>query len=122
MGLKRKPFRCGWRTLWVLAVCMAEIGRVTVKTGNAPIEQKISAYPQSRNTHDEQRFSAIPPESGHRMSVYEYKPRLVRITPSPAWGEGWGRGRRRPRNFLMYDYENAAGNSAFVGGPFLTRQ
>src|SRR5260370_3951494 len=45
MGLKRKRFRCGWRTLWVLAVCMVEIGRVRVKTGNAPIEQKISAYP-----------------------------------------------------------------------------
>src|SRR5258707_11695529 len=43
--LKRKRFRCGWRTLWVLAVCMVEIGRVRVKTGNAPIEQKISAYP-----------------------------------------------------------------------------
>jgi hypothetical protein len=28
-----------------LAVCMVEIGRVRVKTGNAPIEQKISAYP-----------------------------------------------------------------------------
>src|SRR5882762_9205742 len=45
MGLKRKRFRCGWRTLWVLAVCMVEIGRVRVKVGNAPIEQKISAYP-----------------------------------------------------------------------------
>src|SRR5258708_21254999 len=45
MGLKRKRFRCGWRTLWVLAVCMVEIGRVRVKAGNAPIEQKISAYP-----------------------------------------------------------------------------
>src|SRR5712671_7498783 len=45
MGLKRKRFRCGWRTLWVLAECMVEIGRVRVKTGNAPIEQKISAYP-----------------------------------------------------------------------------
>ena len=45
MGLKRKRFRCGWRTLWVLAVCMVEIGRVRVKGGNAPIEQKISAYP-----------------------------------------------------------------------------
>src|SRR5207253_5220367 len=45
MGLKRKRFRCGWRTLWVLAVCMVEIGRVRVKTGNSPIEQKISAYP-----------------------------------------------------------------------------
>src|SRR3981081_1387673 len=45
MGLKRKRFRCGWRTLWVLAVCMVEIGRVRVKPGNAPIEQKISAYP-----------------------------------------------------------------------------
>src|SRR5437879_9372213 len=43
MGLKRKRFRCGWRTLWVLAVCMVEIGRVRVKAGNAPIEQKISA-------------------------------------------------------------------------------
>ena len=32
--------RCGWRTLWVLAVCMVEIGRVRVKAGNAPIEQK----------------------------------------------------------------------------------
>src|SRR5882757_4277019 len=45
MGPKRKRFRCGWRTLWVLAVCMVEIGRVGVKGGNAPIEQKISAYP-----------------------------------------------------------------------------
>src|ERR1700681_1460157 len=45
MGLKRNRFRCGWRTLWVLAVCMVEIGRVRVKAGNAPIEQKISAYP-----------------------------------------------------------------------------
>src|SRR5882757_6216959 len=45
MGPKRKRFRCGWRTLWVLAVCMVEIGRVRVKVGNAPIEQKISAYP-----------------------------------------------------------------------------
>jgi hypothetical protein len=45
MGLKRKRFHCGWRTLWVLAVCMVEIGRVTVATGNASIEQKISAYP-----------------------------------------------------------------------------
>src|SRR3981081_8982 len=45
MGLKRKRFRCGWRTLWVLAACMVEIGRVRVKAGNAPIEQKISAYP-----------------------------------------------------------------------------
>jgi len=45
MGLKTKRFRCGWRTLWVLAVCMVEIGRVRVKAGNAPIEQKISAYP-----------------------------------------------------------------------------
>src|ERR1700681_4397069 len=45
MGLKRNRFRCGWRTLWVLAVCMVEIGRVRVKNGNAPIEQKISAYP-----------------------------------------------------------------------------
>src|SRR3981081_1818279 len=45
MGLKRKRFRCGWRTLWVLAVCMVEIGRGRVKTGNAPIEQKILAYP-----------------------------------------------------------------------------
>src|SRR5258708_11008378 len=45
MGLKRKRFRCGWRTLWVLAECMVEIGRVRVKAGNAPIEQKISAYP-----------------------------------------------------------------------------
>src|SRR5258706_15943535 len=45
MGLKRKRFRCGWRTLWVLAVCTVEIGRVRVKAGNAPIEQKISAYP-----------------------------------------------------------------------------
>src|SRR5258705_7628066 len=45
MGLKRKRFRCGWRTLWVLAECMVEIGRVRVKTGSAPIEQKISAYP-----------------------------------------------------------------------------
>src|ERR1700692_1996610 len=45
MGLKRKRFRCGWRTLWVLAVCMVEIGHVRVKAGNAPIEQKISAYP-----------------------------------------------------------------------------
>src|SRR3981081_1972748 len=44
MGLKRKRFRCGWRTLWVLAVCMVEIGRGRVKTGNAPIEQKILAY------------------------------------------------------------------------------
>jgi hypothetical protein len=26
-------------------VCMVEIGRVTVATGNASIEQKISAYP-----------------------------------------------------------------------------
>jgi hypothetical protein len=39
MGLKSKPFRCGWRTLWVLAVCMVEIGRVGVNAGNAPIEQ-----------------------------------------------------------------------------------
>src|SRR5882762_91890 len=45
MGLKRKRFRCGWRTLWVLAECMVEIGRVRVKAGNAPIEQKISACP-----------------------------------------------------------------------------
>src|SRR6267143_7117341 len=45
MGLKTKRFRCGWRTLWVLALCMVAIGRVRVKTGNAPIEQKISAYP-----------------------------------------------------------------------------
>src|SRR5260370_20536371 len=49
MGLKRKRCRCGWRTLWVLAVCMVEIGRVRVKTGNAPIEQKISAYPPQAN-------------------------------------------------------------------------
>ena len=39
-GSQRKRFRCGWRTLWVLAVCMVEIGRVRVKAGNAPIEQK----------------------------------------------------------------------------------
>src|SRR5580700_7135235 len=45
MGLKRKRFRCGWRTLGVLAVCMVEIGRVRVKAGNAPVKQKISAYP-----------------------------------------------------------------------------
>src|SRR6266480_5034812 len=45
MGLKTKRFRCGWRTLRVLAVCMVEIGRVRVKAGNASIEQKISAYP-----------------------------------------------------------------------------
>src|ERR1700731_233435 len=45
MGLKRKRFRCGWGKLWGFAGCMVEIGRVRVKTGNAPIEQKISAYP-----------------------------------------------------------------------------
>jgi hypothetical protein len=28
---------------------MVEIGRAGVKAGNAPIEQKISAYPPSRN-------------------------------------------------------------------------
>ena len=41
LGLKRKRFRCGWRTIWVLAVCMVEIGRVRVATGNAPIEQDV---------------------------------------------------------------------------------
>src|SRR5258706_1476917 len=51
MGLKRKRFRCGWRTLWVLAVCMVEIGRVRVKAGNAPIEQKISAYPPQADSN-----------------------------------------------------------------------
>src|SRR5258706_15977044 len=45
MGLKRKRFRCGWRRFGFLAECMVEIGRVRVKAGNAPIEQKISAYP-----------------------------------------------------------------------------
>jgi hypothetical protein len=31
-----------WRhPLWVLAVCMVEIGRVRVATGNAPIEQDV---------------------------------------------------------------------------------
>ena len=40
LGRKRKRFRCGRQTLWVLAVCMVEIGRVGVKAGNAPIEQK----------------------------------------------------------------------------------
>src|SRR5260370_8942486 len=45
MGLKRKRFRCGWRTVWVLAGGRVEIGRERVKAGNAPIEQKISAYP-----------------------------------------------------------------------------
>jgi hypothetical protein len=31
---------------------MVEIGRVRVKAGNAPIEQKISAYPQTRTLLD----------------------------------------------------------------------
>jgi hypothetical protein len=31
-------------------VCMVEIGRVGVATGNAPIEQKISAYPSGKPT------------------------------------------------------------------------
>jgi hypothetical protein len=31
-------------------VCMVEIGRVRVKAGNAPIEQKISAYPPHRGS------------------------------------------------------------------------
>jgi hypothetical protein len=33
--------------LWVLAVCMVEIGRARVKAGNAPIAQKISVDPQA---------------------------------------------------------------------------
>jgi len=45
LGLKKKRFRFGWRMLWVLAVCMVEIGRAGVEAGNEPIEQKISAYP-----------------------------------------------------------------------------
>src|SRR6185369_164034 len=32
MGPKRKPFRCGWLTLWVSAVCMVETGRAGVAT------------------------------------------------------------------------------------------
>ena len=36
MGPKRQLFRCGWRTIWVLAMCMVVIGRVGVKDGNAP--------------------------------------------------------------------------------------
>src|SRR6202011_4338312 len=43
MGLKRRRFRCGWRTLWVLDVCMVEIGRVRVKTGNAAATSRLGS-------------------------------------------------------------------------------
>jgi hypothetical protein len=41
---------------------MVEIGRVRVKTGNAPIEQKISAYPHKPTSH----LRLCEYQSGHR--------------------------------------------------------
>jgi hypothetical protein len=45
MEIKRKQFRCGWRTLGVLAVCMVEIGPVRVKNGHDAIEIGCLRYP-----------------------------------------------------------------------------
>ncbi len=52
---------------------MVEIGRVRVKTGNAPIEQKISAYDFSPNGTTDVRSGSIATEMDCK--------RHVRFTP-----------------------------------------
>jgi hypothetical protein len=82
---------------------MVEIGRVRVKTGNAPIEQKISAYPPQAHIcafvsklprNQKGRHAALPGPKCKRESVaedrYEVKTRLA------FYGRSWGRtGRSR---------------------------
>jgi hypothetical protein len=47
---------------------MVEIGRVRVKSGNAPIEQKISAYPHRRSFSYVVQKMGVGPHRLHKLS------------------------------------------------------